>query len=151
MTSCLTFSYSVPMHVMRKYNAKPQRICIFFFITVRYIRQNIFDIFLTYTWHIFQWRRNIFLWQKVVYIAYIFYFHVGISCVRNFWNFFFSGILRWLNSNLGLKMFDFWKFEGVEEYKFCASLWIQLREFQGLKFFYLISGFYGARNSREKV
>ena len=32
MTSCLTFSYSVPMHVMRKYNAKPQRICILFFI-----------------------------------------------------------------------------------------------------------------------
>ena len=31
MTSCFTFSYSVPMHVMRKYNAKPQRICIFFF------------------------------------------------------------------------------------------------------------------------
>ena len=31
MTSCLTFSYSLLMHVMRKYNAKPQRICIFFF------------------------------------------------------------------------------------------------------------------------
>ena len=30
MTFCLTFSYSVPMHVMRKYNAQPQRICIFF-------------------------------------------------------------------------------------------------------------------------
>ena len=31
MTFCLTFSYSVPMHVMRKYNAKAQRICIFIF------------------------------------------------------------------------------------------------------------------------
>ena len=30
MTSCRTFSYLVPMHVMRKYNAKPQGICIFF-------------------------------------------------------------------------------------------------------------------------
>ena len=30
VTSYLTFSYSVPMHVMRKYNAKPQRICSFF-------------------------------------------------------------------------------------------------------------------------
>ena len=29
VTSCLTLSYSVPMHMMRKYNAKPQRICIF--------------------------------------------------------------------------------------------------------------------------
>ena len=32
MTSCLIFFYSVPMHVMRQYNAKPQRICIFFFL-----------------------------------------------------------------------------------------------------------------------
>ena len=36
MTSCLTFSYSVPMHVMRKYNAKPQRICIFFKLIYSY-------------------------------------------------------------------------------------------------------------------
>ena len=34
MTSCLTFSYLVPMHVMRKYNAKPQRICSFFCVAL---------------------------------------------------------------------------------------------------------------------
>ena len=32
VTFCLTFSYSVPMHVMRQNNAKPQRICRFFFL-----------------------------------------------------------------------------------------------------------------------
>ena len=30
MTSCLTFSYSVLMHVIRKYSVKPQRICTYF-------------------------------------------------------------------------------------------------------------------------
>ena len=41
MTSRLTFSYSVPMHVMRKYNAKPQRIWIFFRNKIpRYTRQS---------------------------------------------------------------------------------------------------------------
>ena len=42
MTSCLTFSYSVPMHVMRKYNAKPQRICIFFCNANFYFRFQVF-------------------------------------------------------------------------------------------------------------
>ena len=32
VTSCFTFSYSVHMHVMKKYSAKPQRICTNFFI-----------------------------------------------------------------------------------------------------------------------
>ena len=33
--------------------------------------------YLTYTWHIFKWCRNIFSWPKVVYVAYIFHFHGG--------------------------------------------------------------------------
>ena len=39
MTSCLSFSYSVPMHVMRKYSAKLQRICTYFF-SVYWIKAN---------------------------------------------------------------------------------------------------------------
>ena len=42
-----------------------------------YICQNISDIYLTYTWHIFKWCWNIFSSPKVVYVAYIFHFHGG--------------------------------------------------------------------------
>ena len=38
--SCFTFSYSVPMHVMRKYSAKPQRVCTYLItcFTVQMVR-----------------------------------------------------------------------------------------------------------------
>ena len=38
---------------------------------------------LTYSWHIFQWRRNIFSWPKVVYVAYIFHFHGVFQVLKN--------------------------------------------------------------------
>ena len=47
MTSCLTFSYSVPMHVMTKYNAKPQSICSFFFHSCDY---NTFSFYILRMW-----------------------------------------------------------------------------------------------------
>ena len=49
--SCLTFSYSVPMHVMRKYNAKLQRICIFFLNSIGSKVAN-FEYFLVARFHI---------------------------------------------------------------------------------------------------
>ena len=49
VTSCLTFPYSVSMHVMRKYNTKPQRICSFFHFKWIYwffrIHMNCFNFF----------------------------------------------------------------------------------------------------------
>ena len=50
--------------------------CIFkiYFTYILYIH------LLKYTWHIFKWRRNIFSWPKVVYVAYVFHFHGG--CVK---------------------------------------------------------------------
>ena len=52
--SCLIFSYSVPMHVMRKYNAKPQRICRYFLYHVyrmkKVFRKNRVEQVFTFFW-----------------------------------------------------------------------------------------------------
>ena len=47
---------------------------IFYIYIYIYICQN---IYLTYTWHMFNWRQNIFSWPKVVCVAFIFHFHGG--------------------------------------------------------------------------
>ena len=64
MTSCLTCFYSVPMHVMRKYNAKPQRICIFFWLVLSSK---------TYKSWTFVKRREFFFFHSCDYNTFFFY------------------------------------------------------------------------------